>query len=155
MPKQLVEVMSRVYLVVYGEPVGKKRPKVSMKDGIIRTYTPAVSTNYEHLIAKEYKNHYSTQMFKKDEPIKAIVNIFFGLRKSDYGKYGPNKQGREKLIKLFATKHTDIDNVLKSVFDALNEICYPDDCQIVAVESCKMYSEKPRVEIVLESGYEN
>lgn len=147
--------MSKVYLVVYGEPVGKQRPKVSMKDGIIRTYTPKKSTNYEHLIANEYKKHYSKPMFKEDEPIKATINIFFGLKKSDYGKTGLNKQGREKLYRLFATKHTDIDNVLKSVFDGLNEICYPDDCQIVAVEACKMYSETPRVEIVLEGGYES
>ena len=147
--------MSKVHLIIKGEPVGKQRPKVSMKDGIIRTYTPEKTMKYESLIAHEYMKQYQKPSFSVDEPIKANVYIHFGLKKSDLGKTGPNKQGREKLEKGFATNPVDIDNVLKSVFDALNEICYPDDCQIVAVESCKMYSEKPRVEIVLEGGYEN
>lgn len=142
--------MNKVELVVLGEPVGKRRPKVSMKYGIVRTYTPKITTDYEHLIASEYKKHYSKPVFKEGQPLKAIVNIYFGLKKSDYGKKGLNKKGREKIEKLFATKHTDIDNVLKSVFDALNEICYPDDCQIVVVEAYKMFSETPRVEIGIQ-----
>lgn len=147
--------MSKVHLIIKGEPVGKQRPKVSMKDGIIRTYTPEKTMKYESLIAHEYMKKYQKPSFGVDEPIKANVYIHFGLKKSDLGKNGPNKQGREKLEKGFATNPVDIDNVLKSVFDSLNAICYPDDKQIVEVHAYKWYSEEPMVEIVLESCYES
>lgn len=148
--------MSKVELTILGTPVGKQRPRVSMANGIVRTYTPNKTTNYETLIAHEYMSKYKGQMFEINEPIYAIVKAYFGLNKSDYGKKGLNKSGREKISQQFSTTHIDIDNILKSVFDALNKICYPDDKQIVRVISTKEWTmETPRVEIVLESGYES
>ena len=144
--------MSKVELTILGTPVGKQRPKVSMANGVVRTYTPTKTMNYETLVAHEYMSKYKGQMFAINEPIYAIVKAYFGLNKGDYGKKGLNKSGREKIEKCFATTHIDIDNILKSVFDALNKICYPDDKQIVSVIATKNWTtDTPRVEIYLES----
>ena len=144
--------MSKVELIILGEPVGKQRPRVSMANGIVRTYTPSKTANYETLVAHEYMSKYKGQMFAINEPIYAVVKAYFSLNKGDYGKKGLNKSGREKIEKGFATTHIDIDNILKSVFDALNKICYPDDKQIVSVIATKEWTqETPRVEIHLES----
>ena len=144
--------MSKVELTILGTPVGKQRPKVSMANGVVRTYTPTKTMNYETLVAHEYMSKYKGQMFAINEPIYAIVKAYFGLNKGDYGKKGLNKSGREKIEKGFATTHIDIDNILKSVFDALNKICYPDDKQIVSVIATKNWTtDTPRVEIYLES----
>lgn len=144
--------MSKVELTILGTPVGKQRPRVSMANGIVRTYTPSKTTNYETLVAHEYMSKYKGQVFAIDEPIYAIVKAYFGLNKGDYGKKGLNKSGRDKMEKGFATTHIDIDNILKSVFDALNKICYPDDKQIVSVIATKEWTtDTPRVEIYLES----
>lgn len=144
-----------VELVVYGDPLGKQRPRVSMVNGIVRTYTPSKTTNYESLIRHEYTSKYRHRHFGVDEPIKASIDIYFGLNKSDYGKKGLNKSGREKLDKGWATIKSDIDNVLKLVFDALNSVAYPDDKQITEVHACKIYTtDTPRIVIKLESLYE-
>ncbi|WP_139353333.1 RusA family crossover junction endodeoxyribonuclease, partial [Clostridioides difficile] len=47
-------------------------------------------------------------------------------------------------------KKPDIDNVVKIIADSLNEIAYKDDTQIVEVVASKYYSDKPRVEVILE-----
>lgn len=144
--------MSKVELVVLGDPLGKQRPRVSMANGIIRTYTPQKTINYESLIAHEYMSKYQKRQFEVDEPISAIVKIYFGLNKGDYGKKGLNKSGREKLEQKYSTNKVDIDNILKSIFDALNSICYHDDKQIAQVYAMKLFTQdSPRVEITLES----
>lgn len=144
--------MSRVELTILGDPLGKQRPRVSMANGVVRTYTPQKTTNYESLIAHEYMSKYEGRTFDINEPIKAVVQMYFGLNKGDYGKKGLNKSGKAKIDSGFATTKVDIDNCLKSVFDALNSICYPDDKQIALVLAYKKYTlGTPRVEIVLES----
>jgi len=41
----------------------------------------------------------------------------------------------------------DLDNIMKVVCDALNQIAYRDDSQIVSAYLAKMYSDTPRVEV--------
>ena len=48
------------------------------------------------------------------------------------------------------SKKPDIDNVLKLVLDALNEVAYKDDTQVIEVECKKFFSINPRIEITLE-----
>ena len=141
-----------VELEILGDPLGKQRPRVSMANGVVRTYTPQKTTNYESLIAHEYMSKYGQRVFDINEPIKAIVVMHFGLNKGDYGKNGLNKNGREKIQNHYAPTKVDIDNCLKCVFDSLNSICYPDDKQIVCVVAHKVYTQDtPRVCIKLES----
>lgn len=145
--------MPKVELIVYGDPISKQRPKVSMANGVVRTYTPSKTMNYENRVAHEYIAKYQGQMFEVDEPIVAMVTFYFGLNKGDYGKKGLNKSGREKIAMGFATIKQDIDNLLKSVFDGLNRVCYPDDRQIVSILAQKVYTQDtPRVEIYLDSA---
>ena len=47
-------------------------------------------------------------------------------------------------------KKPDIDNVIKLVADALNEVAYKDDAQIIELECRKFYSDIARMEITLE-----
>lgn len=139
-----------VKLTILGEPMGKQRPRYSMYNGIVRTYTPQKTINYESLIAHEYNEKYGKLMFERDRPLKIVVDAYFGLSKSDYGKKGLNKSGREKLEMRYCTKHLDVDNVVKVVMDALNSICYVDDKQIVCVEAYKVWTtETPKVEITI------
>lgn len=140
-----------VELTILGEPCAKQRPRYSMYGGIVRTYTPQKTINYESLIAHEYNEKYGKLMFDRDKPIKAYIKAYFGLSKSDYGKKGLNKSGREKIQGVYATKHLDLDNIIKIVLDALNSICFVDDKQVVSIESTKVYTtETPKVEIILE-----
>ena len=142
----------RVDLTILGEPMGKQRPRYSNYGGFVRTYTPQKTINYESLIAHEYNEKYGKLMFDRDEPIIAYIYAYFPLTKGDYGKKGLNKQGREKMSKVFCTKHLDLDNIIKIVLDALNSICFYDDKQIVSIITYKKWTtETPKVEISLDS----
>lgn len=141
-----------VKLEILGEPMGKQRPRYSMYGGIVRTYTPQKTINYESLIVHEYNEKYGKLMFDREEPIKATIIAYYGLSKQDYGKKGLSKSGRKKIEMGYCHMKNDIDNVVKIVFDALNSICYYDDRQIVELNSKKLWTtDSPKIEIVLES----
>ena len=144
--------MSKVVeLIILGEPESKQRPRYSMQGGFVRAYTPAKTANYEAIIKHEYKEKYGGIVFDRDTPIYISVEAYFGLSKGDFGKKGLNKNGREKIEMGYCTKHKDIDNIVKIVLDALNNICYVDDKQIVVIEASKWWTmNTPRVEITLK-----
>lgn len=141
-----------VQLTILGEPERKERPRYSLYHGVVRTYTPQKTINYESLIAHEYNQKYGKLMFERDEPIACYVKAYFGLNKADYNKSGLSKSGKEKMQMGYCTKNKDIDNIVKVILDALNSICFDDDKQIVVLNGFKFWTtETPRVEIVLES----
>lgn len=140
-----------VELEILGEPMGKQRPRYSSYGGFVRTYTPQKTINYESLITYEYNKKYGKLMFDKDKNIKLEVIAYYKLSKSDYGKKGLNKSGKNKIENKYCTTKNDIDNVIKIIMDALNSICYYDDKQIVAVEGVKLWTEQePRVSIKIK-----
>lgn len=55
-----------------------------------------------------------------------------------------------KNCKIDSRCYGDVDNHQKSIFDALNEICYKDDCQIVDVHCRKHKDINQRIEIQIE-----
>ncbi|MCC0671569.1 RusA family crossover junction endodeoxyribonuclease [Clostridioides sp. ES-S-0145-01] len=131
----------KVNFTVDGEPVGKERPR--MNSITKRTYTPNKTKNYEELIKWLYQSkvkHY----FKGY--IKMTLRCYYSIAKSNSKKV--KEQKRNNVLR--PSKKPDIDNVVKIVADALNEIAYKDDTQIVEVVASKYYSDKPRVEVVLE-----
>ncbi len=52
--------------------------------------------------------------------------------------------------KIRPTKKPDIDNILKSVFDSLNQVAFYDDTQIIEIQASKYYSDISRIEIQIE-----
>lgn len=50
-----------------------------------------------------------------------------------------------------ATVKPDLDNVSKSILDALNEIAYKDDSQVISLWITKERSFNPRVEVEINS----
>lgn len=140
--------MSKVELTILGDPMGKQRPRYSMNNGVVRTYTPQKTINYESLIVHEYNQKYGKVMFDKEEYLKVFIVAYFSLPKSCYGKKGLNKSGKEKMSKIYCTKHVDIDNIAKVVLDALNGICYYDDKQVAVLSVMKLWTtETPKVEV--------
>ena len=126
-----------IKLVIPGEPVAKGRPRVT-KWG---TYTPEKTKNYETLVKELfYIKHGQTLL---EGPLKMKVQAYFTIPKSTSKK----KKELMKTGELRPTKKPDLDNILKIIGDALNEIAYQDDKQIISASIEKYYSEEPRVEI--------
>ena len=55
-----------------------------------------------------------------------------------------------KNCKVDSKRYGDVDNHQKAIFDALNEICFGDDCQIVSVICNKHKDKNQRIEIQIE-----
>lgn len=131
----------KVFLVIDGEPVGKERPR--MNTYAKRTYTPNKTKNYEDLIKWLYQ---SKVKYYFEGYIKMTLRCYYSIAKSNNKKV--KEQKRNNVLR--PSKKPDIDNVIKVVADSLNEIAYKDDTQIVEVVASKYYSDKPRVEVILE-----
>ena len=86
-----------------------------------------------------------TPIYPADAPLKATVIIGMKVPKSY-----PKKK-REKCLsgEIAPTKKPDVDNVLKSIFDALCGYAMHDDSQITEVVAEKLYAEEPYVEVTI------
>lgn len=131
-------------VVIYGEPMGKQRPKFSSFGGFTKTYTPTKTTNYETLVKYEYARQDGTH--HQGKGIILVLKAYYGIPKSF------SKKKREMALhgKIRPKKKPDLDNIEKIICDALNKIAYDDDCQIICVLKAKWYDEVPRVEFKLK-----
>lgn len=132
--------MNRIALTIPGEPVAKGRPRWA-KFGI---YTPKKTVAYETLIQEIF-----CMTYPGFQPLKGSlcmeINACFTIPKS--------KGKKEKALmiegKIRPAKRPDIENVAKSVMDALSHFAYDDDSQIVDLVVAKYYSETPKVDIII------
>lgn len=136
--------MDRVQLTIPLEPKGKERPRWSKK--MQRMYTPASTTNYEDFIKLVYRQNYGTQMFPKGVPLDIRIRAYCPIPKSDTLIVRAKKRAGA----IRPTVKPDWDNIGKIVADALNKIAYYDDAQIVDSQIRKFYSDRPRVEILIQ-----
>ena len=124
-------------ITIPGNPVAKGRPRVS-KYG---TYTPKKTADFESYV--EYGN-----IKPSDKPLKAEIIFYMPIPKSASKKVKTAmKNGETAHI-----KKPDLDNMAKSVLDALNGLAYIDDSQIYSLTLFKTYSEQPRTELMLEES---
>lgn len=136
---------------VPGEARGKMRPKASSFGGHARVYTPSKQVEYENWVRLCYEAAHPGA-----EPIgvalAASVEVMMPVPKS-----ASRKKARRMLDGLEApTKKPDLDNVAKSILDALNGLAYKDDALVCSLHAIKAYSESPKVVVTLtwdgESG---
>lgn len=129
-------------ITVPGQPQGKGRARF----GNGRTYTPAKTVAYEGLIA--LAGQQVMQDFQRepiDGPIYLTVCAYFAFPKAM-----TEKKRLAKPIHWHTAK-PDGDNVLKAVGDGLNGIVWKDDSRIAFAKISKEYSDRPRLEIIVEA----
>lgn len=132
---------------VKGKVVPSPRPRVS-KFG---TYMPEKYVLYKETI----KNS-----FQKQKPnftpftgeIKVKIEAVFSVPKSY------SKKKREALLPIPGVEHSgagyihrpDVDNISKTILDALNGVAYVDDCQVTGLLIFKEYGYEDKVIIEIE-----
>ena len=127
-----------VRFFVPGKPVPKGRPRVT-KWG---TYTPKSTVEYERRIKNAWLD-LKALPFPPNTPLFINVHVHFEIPKSE------SKKKRAALNGQPHTKRGDLDNVVKCVLDALNEMAFPDDSAVVAIFADKYWDENPRTEITI------
>jgi len=125
--------------VVDGEPHGKGRPKFSSRGRFVHVYTPKETVDYEQKVREAYGD----KPMMDTKPLKVVINAYYRIPKSLSKKDYQKALLKEKRP---LTK-PDVDNVSKSILDALNGVAYEDDKQVVSLIINKFYSDVPRVEV--------
>lgn len=135
--------MKQVRFTVRGEPKGKGRPRFSTQTG--RAFTPKQTVNYEALVHTEYMIQCKGFRFPDDAMLDMRILAYYSIPKS-----GSKKLKAQKLEnKIRPIKKPDMDNVVKMVADALNQVAYKDDTQIVDCQVRKFYSQEPRIDVII------
>lgn len=124
-----------------GEPKGKGRPRFVRSTG--HAFTPAKTRSYEsHLrLAAQDAMGNRTPL---EGPLCVYVYADMPIPKS----WSKARRAKAELKLERPTKKPDADNLLK-VLDALNEVVWKDDAQIVDCTLRKHYSTRPALTIVV------
>jgi Holliday junction resolvase RusA-like endonuclease len=134
-----------IMYIVYGEPVGKGRPRFARRGNFVSTYSPQKTKTYEDEIRMMAK-----AAMGSSEPLENHVTVAIYIRIGIPASF--SKQKRKDAIEgiLKPTKKPDIDNIAKCFLDGMNDIVYLDDKQVVNLHITKVYAETPAVEIMVK-----
>ena len=149
MPINYVEEEHTRYiaLTVYGNPVAQGRPRFSRQGGFVRTYDPEKSKAYKSLIRLELQPLLSRPDFVPvDRDCRLRLKVYRAIPNSF------SKKKRQEAVdgRIRPTTKPDTDNYVKGVLDALNGTVLKDDSVVCEIHAVKLYSDRPRIEIVLE-----
>ena len=133
-----------IYFKVDGAAVPKQRPRISGR----RAYTPKRTKDYEERVLRAFCSSYSgfCPMFGKDTPVSISINVYQAIPKSWSKKKRLQAEAGE-IVPL--SRNGDIDNIAKSILDALNGFAYEDDCQVTTLMITKQYGVRPCAEVQL------
>ncbi|OAT74541.1 RusA family crossover junction endodeoxyribonuclease [Parageobacillus thermoglucosidasius] len=132
-----------IQFTVYGEPVAQGRPRATMIDGHIRMYDPKKSRDFKKYVKLVASEHRPEKLL--EGPIFLEVKVYKPILKS----FSKKKKAAAEAGQLRPTTKPDVDNYVKGVKDALKNVIWKDDSQVVDLHISKWYSETPRVEITI------
>ena len=131
--------------IVYGEPVGKGRPRFARRGAFTHAYTPEKTKTYEDEIRMMAR-----AAMGASEPLDTPVTVAIYIRVGIPASY--SKQKRKDALSgiLKPTKKPDLDNVAKCHLDAMQGIIILDDKLVVNLHVTKVYAETPAVEVMVK-----
>lgn len=128
-----------VAFVIPGTPVGKGRPKFARRGNFVTAYTPEKTASYENLVkVKAEEAMGGIPLF--EGPVSVEIALFV----TPPASWSQKKQREALAGTVFPVSKPDVDNVLKGIMDACNEIVFKDDKQAVDVKVIKRYSDTAR-----------
>ena len=133
-----------VTFTVDGDPVPKGRPRFARRGQFVQTYTDAKTIDYETHVAMKAR-----QAIGASEPLEGALTVFLYLRYTIPVSYS-KKRKEACLAGLEFPKKVDIDNVYKSITDAMQGIVYDNDSQIVEAHIKKVYAEDAGANVMVQ-----
>lgn len=138
--------MKSVELTIYGNPVPQGRPQFARIGKYVTTYDPVRSRNYKQLVRLWVTQHLKKIDGWKPYETAVCVDITFYLGIPTSWSKAKRMQAAEGVIR--PTSRPDIDNLVKSVTDAVLGLLWVDDSIITDLTARKRYTaETARVEI--------
>ncbi len=123
--------------------IGKGRPRLNSYTGKI--YTPTRTKDYEELVEQYFLMKYPRYKTLEGR-IKMDIIANFEIPKST------TKVAKAQMLDniISPTKKPDIDNIVKIILDAMNNVAFKDDTQITKISVEKKYSEVEKIFVKIE-----
>lgn len=136
--------MSVIRITISTEPQAKGRPKTVFHNGKARTYTPQRTKDAEDFLRYRLLKH-KDNAFPAHTPVR--LSVTFYRTKS---KYLSKKE-------TMPFRKPDLDNLLKTCLDSMNDILIADDAQITTIIAKKRWSKdgEGHINIKMEKDDEN
>lgn len=133
-----------IHFTVEGAAVPKQRPRISGR----RAYKPKRTKDYEERVLNAFRSSYSGfyPAFGKDVPVRICISVTQETPRSWSKKKRAQAESGE-IVPL--SRNGDVDNIAKSILDALNGFAYEDDCQVTTLIVTKQYGVNPCAEVQL------
>lgn len=112
-PAFATEPSQAILFTVPGEPMSKQRPRFSPKSG--HAYTPKQTRDAESDVRNAYVTASGGKMFTSHVGLE--IQFFMGTK-----------------------RRKDVDNLVKTVLDALNKVAFDDDYLVHVLGAVKFYS---------------
>lgn len=130
-----------INFTVAGTPVGKARPRVTRSG---RVYTPESTAQAEEAIrqaAQQAMQGWTTNGKPMEGPLAVTIYFVMPIPASW------SKKLRDDAISGFIahTSRPDLDNLIKTVLDAMNGVVYSDDKQVTTIGALKKYGVDPKM----------
>lgn len=122
-----------ISFVINGEPVAKGRPRFRNTGKFVQTYTPKKTLDAEKLVRQCFKDQHPE--FEKPFEGPVMIDVHFHMPI-------PSSLSKKKQNELRLKPHVkkpDLDNLVKTVCDALNGYVWKDDSQIYMIIARKSY----------------
>lgn len=120
--------------------MSQTRHRHTSRGGFVRTYDPMAKDKEDFV--KYVSENYDIEKIEGMIDVMIIANFAIPKSYSEKRKKALDGQMRPK--------KPDVDNIAKFYLDALNEILYDDDAQIVSLNVIKRYSILPSVIITFD-----
>lgn len=125
------------------KPKSAPRPRCRMINKKIATpYMPKDYMRYKENVRILIKRH---RIAKYEGLIALEIEFIFKMPKS----WSKKKQA-EVLDKQNVTNNKDVDNLAKGVMDAMNELLFGDDRQVVKLDTSKLYGIKDQINVKIQ-----
>ena len=147
--------MTEFVCTINQAPLGKGRPRATVRNGKARVYTPASTADWEHYAALELGSRYRAAYGSEPANYLAgalgleLVAVFSRTKAlASMNTKGIYKHGAKRFPH---GQKPDLDNVLKAVCDALEKAgVIEDDKQVSTITASKMWAaagEAPAVHL--------
>lgn len=131
-----------IAFVIPGTPVAKGRPKFARRGNFVTTYTPEKTASYENLVKVK-----AEEAMNGRPAIEGAVAVVIWLYVTPPASWSQKKQRAALDGTILPTSKPDVDNVIKGIFDACNEIVWRDDKQACDVTVRKRYAPTARATV--------
>lgn len=123
----------RYEMTIKTVPVPKGRPRFYGNHAV----TPPKTREYEKLVRQSWTHG------MLEGPLQVHMMFYMPI---------PQSYSRKKQLELIGTGHLkkpDLDNLVKSVLDGLQGVCFENDSQVCELAASKTYEEYPMVRVVI------